>query len=167
MLERAMQELRGEETRPEVAASINLGLDIRIPPGYIPEESQRLRMYKVIGSVRTPEERARAEQDLQDRYGPLPPPVCNLLEYAALKAAAERLGIQSVERRKETLLIQFHPSASMDPDQLLGFLSGHPKAQFTSAGMLRVPVRANSRELLPQVQAVLDQLEATPIDRVP
>ncbi|MBF8305794.1 MAG: transcription-repair coupling factor, partial [Acidobacteria bacterium] len=168
MLERAVQELRGEETRPEVAASINLGLDIRIPPGYIPEESQRLRMYKVIGSVRTPEERARAEQDLKDRYGPLPPPVRNLLEYAALKAAAERLGIQSVERRKETLLIQFHPSGGMDPGRFVEFLSRSPGVQFSASGSLRVPLRRVPRELLPEVLGVLEQLlvgNSIPADR--
>ena len=167
MLERAVQQLRGEETRPEVAASIQLGLDIRIPPSYIPEESQRLRMYKVIGSIRTPEERARAEQELEDRYGPLPTPIRNLLEYAALKAAAEQMRIQSVERKNEKLLIQFHPSGGVDPDRLLEFLSGHPKAQFTPAGVLRVPLRGNAHELLPQVQAVLQQLHVSPIDRVP
>ena len=159
MLERAVQELRGEETRPEVAASINLGLDIRIPSSYIPEEHQRLRMYKVIGSIRTPEERASREQELADRYGPLPPPVQNLLEYATLKSAAERLRIQAIERKHETLHFQFHPSAAVDSARLMEFIGRHPGVQFTPAGALRVPLRGNSQDLLSQVQAALHELQ--------
>jgi len=159
MLERAVQELRGEETRPELAPTIQLGLDIRIPASYIPEEHQRLRMYKVIGSLRAPEERTRAEQELEDRYGPLPPPVRNLLDYATLKSAAERMRIQSVERRNETLYIQFHPSAAVDTDRLMDFLGRHPGVQFSPSGSLRVPLRGTARGVLPQVQAVLEQLQ--------
>ncbi|OFV96247.1 MAG: transcription-repair coupling factor [Acidobacteria bacterium RIFCSPLOWO2_02_FULL_61_28] len=159
MLERAVQELRGEETRPELAPTIQLGLDIRIPPSYIPEEHQRLRMYKVIGSLRAPEERTRAEQELEDRYGPLPPPVRNLLDYATLKSAAERMRIQSVERRNETLYIQFHPSAAVDTDRLMDFLGRHPGVQFSPSGSLRVPLRGTARGVLPQARAVLEQLQ--------
>jgi transcription-repair coupling factor (superfamily II helicase) len=160
MLERAVQELRGEETRPEVAASINLGLDVRIPPDYIAEESQRLRMYKVLGSLRTPEERSRAEQELKDRYGPLPAAVRNLLEYASLKSAAERLRIQSVERKRDALLIQFHSSATVDPERLIEFLRRHPGVQFSPSGSLRVPLQGSASSVLPQALTVFEELQA-------
>jgi len=162
MLERAVQELRGEETRPEVAASINLGLDVRIPADYISEESQRLRMYKVLGSLRTPEERSRVEQELKDRYGPLPAPVRNLLEYATLKSAAESMRIQSVERKRDALLIQFHSSAAVDPDRLLEFLRRHPGVQFSPSGSLRVPLQGNASSVLPQALTVFQELQASP-----
>ena len=162
MLERAVQELRGEETRPEVAASINLGLDVRIPADYISEESQRLRMYKVLGSLHTPEERSRVEQELKDRYGPLPAPVRNLLEYATLKSAAESMRIQSVERKRDALLIQFHSSAAVDPDRLLEFLRRHPGVQFSPSGSLRVPLQGNASSVLPQALTVFQELQASP-----
>jgi len=162
MLERAVQELRGEQTRPEIAATINLGLDVRIPADYISEESQRLRMYKVLGSLHTPEERSRAQQELQDRYGPLPAPVRNLLEYATLKSAAESLRIQSVERKRDALLLRFHPDAAVDPGRLLEFLRRHPGVQFSPSGSLRVPLHGAPREALPKALAVLQELQASP-----
>ena len=160
MLEGAVQQLRGEVTRPEVATTINLGLDIRIPPGYIAEESQRLRMYKTVGAIENAGQRAAVEQELEDRYGAPPAPVLNLLEYASLKAMAQRFLIQSIERKSEAVNIQFHSSAPVDPERLTKFISKHPEVQFTPSGMLRIPFRGNSQELLPQVQAVLQQLEA-------
>jgi transcription-repair coupling factor (superfamily II helicase) len=160
MLETAVRELRGEPARPEITTTINLGLDIRIPPSYIPEEHQRLRMYKRIGAVRSLPERDSVEQELADRYGALPPPVRNLLDYAALRLAAEQLWITAIERKKERVQIQFHANTGVEPSRLMQFISANPGAQFTPSGALQIPLSGNSKDLLPQVQSVLQQLQA-------
>src|ERR1043165_7632511 len=115
MLENAVRELRGEPAKPQFTTTINLGLDIRIPSSYIREEHQRLRMYKSIGSVRSLTERDNAEQELADRYGPVPQPVRNLLNYAALKLSAERLWIKTIERKKDMIEVQFHQETKVEP----------------------------------------------------
>src|ERR1700685_886772 len=48
MLERAVRETKGESAVEEASIQINLGLNIRIPVNYIPEENPRLRMYKRV-----------------------------------------------------------------------------------------------------------------------
>lgn len=159
MLEHAVAQMKGEEPQPELTTTINLGLDIRIPPDYIREEHQRLRMYKTIGAVRSADERNRAEQELADRYGPPPPSVRNLLDYASVKAAAQPLWIQSIERKNEALQIKFHPNAPVEPARLMQFISGHPEARFTPSGILTIGLRGNSHEVLPQVQAVIEKLQ--------
>jgi len=159
ILEGAVRELRGEPARPEFTTTINLGLDIRIPSSYIPEEHQRLRMYKQIGGTRSAAERDNAEQELNDRYGPLPRSVKNLLEYAGLKLRAERLWIRSIERKKDTLEVQFHAETKVEPAQLMEFIAAHPGAQFTPAGVLRLPLRGDSKDPLPRLEALLAQLE--------
>ena len=52
LLEETVRELKGEEAPLEVHSSLNLGLDIRIPPEYIADEHQRLRAYKRIADVK-------------------------------------------------------------------------------------------------------------------
>src|SRR5207245_273253 len=47
MLDRTVREMKGEAD-PQPQAQLNLGLNIRIPAEYVPEENQRLRMYKEI-----------------------------------------------------------------------------------------------------------------------
>ena len=160
MLERAVLELRGEVSRPEVSTSVNLGLDIRIPPSYIPQEHQRLQMYKAIGSLRTAQERTELEEELRDRYGPLPPAVRTLLDYAAIKAAAEPLWVQAIERKIQTLYVHFSPQSPVETDRLLAFLSQHPGAQLTPSGSLQVPLQKDSRAWPAEVQAVLLQLQS-------
>ena len=72
MLEQTVEELKGGPAKIEVRTSLNLGLDIKIPDPYIPDENQRLRMYKRISSVATPTERAEMEAELADRSALFP-----------------------------------------------------------------------------------------------
>ena len=53
LLEETVRELKGEEVLPEIHSTLNLGLDIRIPPDYIADENQRLRAYRQIASAGT------------------------------------------------------------------------------------------------------------------
>ncbi len=61
MLERAVAERKGEAVAPGTRATLNLGLDIRIPPEYIPSENLRLRTYKRIAGVTREAEREEVQ----------------------------------------------------------------------------------------------------------
>jgi len=165
MLEGAVRELRGEPARPEFTTTINLGFDIRIPSSYIPEEHQRLRMYKNIGGIRSSQERDNVAQELHDRYGPAPSSVRNLLDYATLKLLAEQLWIRAIERKKELIEVQFHAETKIEPARLMEFIASQPGAQFTPAGVLRLPLRGStplerqSKDLLPWLQELLERLQ--------
>ena len=140
MLERTIRELKGEAVVPEARVTLNLGVDIRIPPDYIEDERQRLRMYKKIASVADDAERSKLRQELADRYGSLPRPVENLLEYAALKAVCEQLLIQSLEQRQGEVNVRFHPQTPVAAAQLVEFVRHREisaGAQLTPTGMLR------------------------------
>jgi transcription-repair coupling factor (superfamily II helicase) len=157
MLESAVQEMRGEPEQPHIGATVNLGLDIRIPATYIPEENQRLHMYKKIGSIRSESECGNTEQELKDRYGELPKPVCNLMDSTALRLMAERLWITSVERRKDAVIFQFHKDTPVPPERLMSFLSSQAQAQFTPSGSLRVSTRGDQQPVIHFVRSILEQ----------
>ncbi len=122
MLERAVSALKGEEVKPEMRATINLGLDIRIPEQYIPNENLRLRTYKRIAGITNESERQEVMHELTDRFGAPPPAVSNLLDYALLKGLAEKLLISSIERRANEVAIKFHPETPLPPEQLVKFI---------------------------------------------
>ena len=140
MLDDAVREMRGEEVAPEIHSSLNLGLDIRIPNTYISDDNQRLRAYKQIAGAAKPEDRERIEKELADRYGPVPSEVCNLLDYSLLKTSAEKLGIENIDRRHNALNIKFHQETKVDAARLMQLVSSMQGAQFTPAGVLRVPM---------------------------
>ena len=80
------------------------------------------------------------EKELEDRYGPVPDAVRNLLEYSALKTLAEKLGIETVDRRHSLLNIKFHKETKVDPARLMDLVTHTRGAQFTPAGILLVPL---------------------------
>ena len=162
LLEETVRELKGEEVVPEIHSSLNLGLDIRIPPDYVTDENQRLRAYRQIANAADAEARDRAEKELADRYGPVPEAVRNLLEYSALKTAAEHIGIELVDRRHNVLNIKFHKETRVDPTRLMGLVSKTRGAQFTPAGVLLLPLEGQSSaaDVLRFLGEKLQQLQA-------
>ena len=140
MLEQAVRELKGEESPLEVHTNINLGLDLRIPAEYIADEHQRLRAYKRMAEAATREQAEKIRTELEDRYGPPPQAVSYLLEYALLKSLAEKLGIEHIDRRQGQLNVRFHGESKVDPARLMALVSAAKGAQFTPAGVLRLPI---------------------------
>jgi transcription-repair coupling factor (superfamily II helicase) len=161
MLDRAVREMKGEAGAEEAEMQLNLGLNIRIPAEYIPEENQRLRMYKRVAGVETESKLEDVEVELKDRYGPPPQAVRNLLDYASLKLLCMRVGVNAIERKRDQVTLKFRQNAAVDPEQLARFVSGQRGAQFTPDGMLKFTLKASAAdEVLRALRTVLEQLSA-------
>ena len=122
MMERAVSALKGEETKPDLRVTINLGLDIRIPQEYISNENLRLRTYKRIAGIANEAEMEEVNKELADRFGSPPPAVGNLLDYALLKGLAERLLVSGIERRANEVAVKFHPETPLPPEKLVSLI---------------------------------------------
>jgi len=158
LLDETARELRGEHVPAEIHSTLNLGLDIRIPPAYIADEQQRLRAYKRIADAADPEKAQTVIEELTDRYGDPPEPVRRLVEFSCLKTRAQRTGIELIEKRGLWVNLKFHPTAQVDPDALMRLVSGTGGAQFTPAGILRMPLAAGAaqpRDLLENLNAII------------
>jgi transcription-repair coupling factor (superfamily II helicase) len=160
LLEESVRELKGEEVPLEIHATLNLGLDIRIPAEYIGDEAQRLRSYKRVAEVKDEEQAARVIEELGDRYGPVPEELRNLVRFALLKSLAERTGVESVERRQGFANIKFHQQSKIDLFKLMALVRNTENAQFTPAGVLKVPLSAGkaAAKLLEELREVLLEL---------
>ncbi len=101
MLEEAVRKMKGEEDKPAHAGTaINLGISVRIDSDYIPEENQRLRMYKRIAGAEDFAALADVRAELQDRYGTPPDAVLNLLAAGEIRLHCELLGIAQLDRKR-------------------------------------------------------------------
>ena len=165
MLEEAVSKLKGEEKREQVTTQLNLGISLRIDESYIPEENQRLRVYKKIASALDEATLADVRAELEDRYGALPESVVHLLDAATLRLTSERLGVQQIDRKRDQLHIRFSEKAEVDPGRLMKLVARNAKkgAQFTPQGVLRFPI-AGTRpaDVFQEVHALLDQLALEP-----
>ncbi len=112
MLEEAVRQLQGEASPEHTGATVNLGLSIRIDDSYIPEENQRLRMYKRVAAANSTEDFTEIREELEDRYGDLPEAVTNLLAAGEIRLLCEQLGIASIERKRTAIE---EPAAAAKP----------------------------------------------------
>ncbi len=159
MLDRAVREMKGETAADEAETQLNLGLNIRIPVEYIPEENQRLRMYKRVAGVENESRLNDVRAELLDRYGEPPAPVRNLLDYAALKLLAMRVGATAIERKRDLVSIKFRENAEIDPGKLAKFVSSQRGAQFAPDGTLKYVSKVVApTEVLAQLRGLLEEL---------
>jgi transcription-repair coupling factor (superfamily II helicase) len=130
MLEEAVRKIKGEEEKPAHAGtSINLGISVRIDSSYIPEENQRLRMYKRIAGAEDEASLADVRAELQDRYGDPPESVLNLLAAGSLRLLCERLGIAQLDlKRTQVELPRPSVSSGGGPQHTMLTLTRKPQA---------------------------------------
>src|SRR5437868_12342579 len=164
MLERTVRELKGEAEAQAFTTQLNLALNLRIPNEYVQEENQRLRMYKRIAGVESEDQLQDVRSEMEDRYGPLPAPVRNLLDATALKLFSQRVGVAAIERKQNVIHLRFTESASVDPAKLAEFVAANKGAQFSPGGTLKFVVRStNAEDVLAKIKDLLQQLVADPV----
>jgi transcription-repair coupling factor (superfamily II helicase) len=145
-------------------AVIDLPVDAHLPDDYVPDEAQKLELYRRLAKARTAGDLASFRQEVTDRFGPMPASVSRLVEVAELRLVAEAAGIWSISREEGWLVFRFGASLTRSMAMRLlgdGGLPGVKPADVTFASN-QVRVRA---PLLPTrawqlTQAVVARLSA-------
>jgi len=166
MLEAAVKEMKGEASEERPATQLNLGIALRIDESYVPEENQRLRLYKKIAGAASESAVNEVRAEMEDRYGVPPDATVYLLEASLLRLECERLGIAQVDRKRGELQIRFMENAAVDPQTLMRLVAKNAKrgAQFTPQGLLKYPLAATrSDEVLLEIHEVLEKLAPAPV----
>jgi len=96
MLSEAVAELSGRPIEQPKELKLEVPVDANIPAAYVQRERLRLEAYRRLGGARSVEEVEALAAELIDRYGPLPPPVRNLLVLGGVRAQATAAGLTEV-----------------------------------------------------------------------
>jgi transcription-repair coupling factor (superfamily II helicase) len=128
LLEETVRELKGEDIEDDVRSTVNLGVDLKIDEGYIPDMNQRLMVYRKVAATRTERELAATLDEIADRYGPPTDSVLNLAEYGRIRIMADRLGVDTIDREGRLVVLKFRPQAKVDPIRLVKIVHEWPGA---------------------------------------
>src|SRR5262245_6574064 len=109
MLEEAIRTVRGEEVLPRIEPELRLEVQGYLPETYVDSEAQRLEIYRRCALLTEPAALEALRQELQDRFGPLPPAVERLLLVIEVKLLARQLFLERIEQRGLEVLLTFHP----------------------------------------------------------
>ena len=112
MLTEAVAKRRGKKVTPHSNAELDLGIEAYLPDDYVPDQRQKMELYKQVRQAQTAEAMLDLEGDLIDRYGDYDQPVKNLLLVGQLKAAADQAMLTKIERRQDNLYLTFTSGGS-------------------------------------------------------
>lgn len=93
--------------------------------GYIPNEFQKLDIYKRIAEIETSEESEEMLEELIDRFGDPPKSVENLLYIAKIKSMAHRAFFTEVSQKGDSIKFALYEKAKIDVTKIPAFVAGY------------------------------------------
>ncbi len=102
LLSRAVEEMRavreGKAPPPPPISSVTIDLPLAayLPTDYVADDTLRLQLYRRLGGLASNDAIAEIEQELQDRFGPLPEPTQALMFQLRVKVLAQKAGASSI-----------------------------------------------------------------------
>ena len=123
LLEEAVREIRGQPAEPRIDPTIAVEAEALLPESYVPEDNQRLVLYRRLADVETEAEIAELRAELGDRFGPPPAPVETLLDVVGLRLLARAAGVEKLEAQGARAVLTFAPSTPLTPERIVKIIA--------------------------------------------
>ncbi len=157
LLAEAVNEKRGIAASGQaerIVPTIDLQVDAYIPPEYVEDENQRLRLYQRLAGFVSVDSVDDLGGEMRDRFGPLPAPVQATLAIVRIRIKAEALHIAAITVDPMWLLMRGSPDTSYDRVSLYGHFG---MAARIDRGNLRVPIARVQPTAVEVVEEILDR----------
>ena len=92
--------------RPQNTPVVDINIPASIPSAYIEDLSTRLSMYRRLISLQHNDAIIGIEEEIRDRFGPIPTVVQNLFYVIRLKLLANTCGVASIVRAGEMIIVE-------------------------------------------------------------
>jgi len=115
----------------DVMVESDLGL--MFPESYIPNDAERISIYRELDSIETENEISNFIKRIEDRFGKIPQEGMELIQIVQLRRLAKSLGIEKIvlKNQQMTLFLVSDPQSlyyqSNAFDKLLNYLQAHPR----------------------------------------
>jgi len=161
LIGKAIKRLRGEEIEEEITPEIRWNKPSFIPDSYVGDPHQRLSVYKRLAGIQSDEDVEDMRSELQDRYGPAPEPVANLLEVMRVKPFLSQMRVKAFDFDGKRVVLTFDKSSRIEPKRIVELASRCPdRIRFTPGFSLKVQL--NKAENVNQaVGSLVDELSCS------
>ncbi|MCS7254202.1 MAG: transcription-repair coupling factor [Armatimonadota bacterium] len=141
MLSEAVSRLKGE-VRQERVRLPEADLPIRafIPESYIPDEMQRLSIYRKMAAVQTIEDVNAIEAELTDRFGCMQTEVCNLLSILRIRVKARSARVAYITHDGRNVIVKFYGVRKLS-DSAFARIYAKLREQFSAATLNSVTLQ--------------------------
>ena len=146
ILKEAVTELKNEEFADTLTADDGSGeeeyvadctvesdMELLLPPDYVPQESERISLYKELDGIERELDLQRFKLNLEDRFGKIPKETAELLRIPRLRYLARRLGIEKIMLKMGQMYMYFVDDSNQayyrSPmfGKILNYMQAHPR----------------------------------------
>ena len=114
--------------------TIETDLEVLLPDDYVTSVSERLLLYKELNELTTEEELSTYREHLEDRFGPVPSCVDELIRTITLRRMAKEFGIEKIVLKQDRMVLHlvsnpqnpFYQSGNFS--KVIQFAQAHPRA---------------------------------------
>jgi transcription-repair coupling factor (superfamily II helicase) len=170
------QTIQGGQLQTLPEPEIKLPVAAFLPDAYVRDTALRYRLYQRLSAAGNaqPDQLADLQDEIIDRFGPLPPEAGTLFSLVSLKHPLRQLGISKVELAPVGLVLSFSEMAAISPATLVAFVEqNRPKqvkplkkgqqpapdpVRLTPDGRLIVALK-NEENLFSQIEQILQYLK--------
>ena len=122
ILDDAVRELGSELREEQPDTVLNLDFEGYIPDDYIPDERQKIEIYKRIAACTSEADVDALSLEVRDRFGPIPEIVSSLFRLSGLKAEGRAAGVRSLVQQGRYIAIEFVRNHDIDPARVVGLV---------------------------------------------
>ncbi len=103
--------------------AVDLPLPVEIPTEYIADQNTRLKLYRRMADISSPEQLDVMTEEMQDRFGEMPQEVENLFFQLRVKLLVERAGLASVNIENGQMVMRYPQLPEGFPQRNLPFIN--------------------------------------------
>jgi len=92
--------------------ALEADLEMYFPDQYVPNDSERMLLYRELDNTRNDEELEAYRKRLIDRFGPLPPQAEELLQVVSLRRLGKTLGCEKIMLKQGRMFLYFVSNAN-------------------------------------------------------
>ncbi len=158
MLEEAVAELRGQPVLHAVDPELTFDAPSFLPEQYIEDVGVRLSLYKRLASAGDEEEVQDLAAEMEDRFGPAPPPARVLVRVMAIKSRVRKLRALGIEASRERVVLHLRDDSPLDAAKVMELCAGK-KSPYRLTPDMRLSRRYDDGDGVTNAERLLAELE--------
>jgi transcription-repair coupling factor (superfamily II helicase) len=127
LLQQCVAELKGQTLETPIDPELQLEMDLTIPEHYLPDQGQRLLLYRRLSAAPEEAEVSTLAEEVSDRFGPPPESVKNLFVASKIKCQLRRLRVTNLKSGKSGYSVSFDSQSPVRAEDLIRAVSKYPQ----------------------------------------
>ncbi len=113
LLENAVRKAKKMPIKEHIHVQVDLPLSVFLPPDYVPPGRPKIEAYRKLSAVGSFEELTDWQNELRDRFGPIPLATERMIELRELQLMAASWGIDRISREDEWLVFAYRDGSKI------------------------------------------------------